>query len=79
MSPELSPSLETYLKDWSVTLAIGGAVCLMIGFFVGWIIWRKSRKFTEKVELDNREALSDYERTSEEISRIKAELSGGEQ
>lgn len=79
MSPNISPSLETYLIDWGITLAIGGGICLLIGFLIGWIIWRNTRKFTERVETDNREALSEYERTSVEISRIKAELSAGEQ
>ena len=75
MNPtDLSPAVERYLIDWAITIAIGGVICSILGFFVGWIIWRNTRKFAEKVETDNREALEDYERTSEEISRIKQEL-----
>jgi len=75
MAPTLSPSAETFLFDWSITFAIGGAFCLIIGFFIGWIIWKNSRTFAEQVEERNRKAFSDYEKTSDEISRIKSELS----
>ena len=78
MTPEITPSLENYLKDWSITLAIGGGICLFLGFFVGWIIWKNTRKFTEKVEKENRDAMSDFEKTSDEISRIKAELTAAD-
>lgn len=79
MSPTLSRSAESYLLDWSITLAIGGAICLIMGFFIGWIIWKNTRKLSERVEEKNRAAFADYEKTNDEISKIKSELaSGGE-
>jgi len=75
----LTPSAESYLIDWSITLTTGGAACLLAGLFIGWIIWKNTRKFLEKVEDGNRVALADYEKTSDEISKIKSELAiGGE-
>jgi hypothetical protein len=79
MSPSLTPHAESYLLDWGVTLLIGGGVCLLLGSFIGWIIWRNTRKFAEKVEEGNRAAFADYEKTSDEISRIKSELSGAKE
>lgn len=79
MSFSLTPSVETFLIDWSITLVAGGLVCLLAGLFIGWIIWKNTRKFLEKVEGGNRVAFADYEKTSDEISRIKSELAlGGE-
>ncbi|MDP4790959.1 MAG: hypothetical protein NWQ35_09050 [Verrucomicrobiales bacterium] len=75
MSPTLTPSAEIYLLDWGITLLIGGVVCLLLGCFIGWIIWKNTRKFTEKIEEGNRTALADYEKTSDEISKIKSGLS----
>ena len=75
MSPTLTPSAEIYLLDWGITLLIGGGVCLLLGCFIGWIIWKNTRKFTEKIEEGNRTALADYENTSDEISKIKSGLS----
>ena len=75
MSPTLTPSAEIYLLDWGITLLIGGGVCLLLGCFIGWIIWKNTRKFTEKIEEGNRTALADYEKTSDEISKIKSGLS----
>lgn len=77
MSAFLTPSAENYLLDWGITLLIGGAVCLLFGCFVGWIIWKNTRKLTEKIEEGNRTAFADYEKTSDEISKIKSELSAG--
>jgi len=77
MSPTLTPSAEAYLLDWGMTLVIGGAVCLLLGCFIGWIIWKNTRKFTEKVEEGNRAAFAEYEKTSDEISKIKSELAAG--
>ena len=77
MSSTLTPSAESYLIDWGMTLLIGGGVWLLLGCFIGWIIWKNTRTFTEKIEEGNRAALADYEKTSDEISRIKSELSGG--
>ncbi|MBP6782238.1 MAG: hypothetical protein KA152_00495 [Verrucomicrobiales bacterium] len=74
MAPTLSPSAETFLFDWSITFAIGGAFCLIIGFFIGWIIWKNTRRLSEQVEGKNRTAFADYEKTSEEIAKIKSEL-----
>lgn len=79
MSFSLTPSVESYLIDWGITLATGGLVCLLAGLFIGWIIWKNTRKFLEKVEDGNRVAFADYEKTSDEISKIKSELAiGGE-
>ena len=75
MSQTLTPSAEIYLLDWGITLLIGGGVCLLLGCFIGWIIWKNTRKFTEKIEEGNRTALADYEKTSDEISKIKSGLS----
>jgi len=72
----LPPSAESYLLDWSITLAIGGAVCSFLGFACGWIIWRKARRFTVTVEERNRSAFAEYEKTSDEVSRLKSELTG---
>jgi hypothetical protein len=77
MSPSLTRSAESYLIDWGMTLLLGGGACLLLGCFIGWIIWKNTLKFTEKIEGGNRAALADYEKTSDEISRIKSELSGG--
>ena len=75
MYPTITPSAEIYLLDWGITLLIGGGVCLLLGCFIGWIIWKNTRKFTEKIEEGNRTALADYEKTSDEISKIKSGLS----
>lgn len=72
---ELTPQVETYLKDWGITIALAGAICAFLGAFAGWIIWRNTRRFTQQVEDETRDALADYERTSDEISLIQAELS----
>jgi len=66
--------LESFLRDWSLTFALGGGICLLLGLLVGWIIWRNARKLTENIEAENREAFADYERTSDEMSRVRAEL-----
>jgi len=79
MLPETTPTLERFLIDWSVTLAIGGFACLLVGIVVGWIIWKNTRRFTVTIEDRNREALAEYERTSDEVSKIKAELSTSEE
>tara|TARA_R110000850_G_scaffold142269_1_gene264316 strand:- start:2145 stop:2369 length:225 start_codon:yes stop_codon:yes gene_type:complete len=71
----MTQSFENFLKDWSITLAAGGGICLLIGVVIGWIIWKNTRKFTERIEAENREAMADYERTSDEVSKIRAELS----
>lgn len=73
--PTVSTPLENYLRDWGITIAGAGLVCMLVGIFVGWIIWRNTRKFAEQVETKNRDALADYERSSDEISRVKAEIS----
>lgn len=77
--PTLSAPLENYLRDWGITIAAAGFVCLLLGVFVGWIIWRNTRKFAERVETENRDALADYERSSDEISRVKAEISSDQE
>lgn len=78
MNVDVLPSSENFLTDWGFTLTLSGLVCLLIGLVVGWIIWKNTRRFTETIENGNREAFADYERTSDEMSRIKAELSGTE-
>ncbi|NLT69846.1 MAG: hypothetical protein GXX91_04035 [Verrucomicrobiaceae bacterium] len=75
MTPFLTPAVEKYLLDWGITLLLGGALCLFLGCFIGWIIWKNTRKLTEKIEEGNRAAFADYEKTSDEISKIKSELS----
>jgi ABC-type nickel/cobalt efflux system permease component RcnA len=73
----LTPASEHYLIHWSVALAGAGLVLVLLGLFGGWIIWRNARRMTIDIEEKNRAALCDYEKTSEEISRIKSELSSG--
>lgn len=75
MTLDLPPNAEPFLTDWGLTFAIGGAICALIGGVAGWIIWKNTRKFTETVEDGNRDAFAEYERTSDEMSKIKAELS----
>ncbi len=74
MSPEITPEFTEFLKEWGITLGIAGGICLLIGTVAGWIIWRNTRKITEKIEKENRVALNDFERTSDEISKIKASI-----
>ena len=74
MSPEITPEFTDFLKEWGIILGIAGGICLLFGTVVGWIIWRNTRKFTEKIEKENRVALNDFERTSDEISKIKASI-----
>jgi len=76
MSSSASAPLEKFLADWSLTFLLGGGVCLLVGLVVGWIIWRNARKLTEDIETGNRDALADFERASDEVSRVKAQLSG---
>jgi hypothetical protein len=78
MKAFLTPSAETYLVDWGLTFAIGGALFVVMGFVSGWIIWRNARIFSQRVQERNRAAFADYEKTSDEISRLKSELVGGE-
>lgn len=78
MSSFLTPSSEAYLIDWGLTLAMGGGLCAIFGLLCGWIIWRNARNLTERVEERNRAALSDYEKSSDEVSRLKSELSAGD-
>ncbi|MDF1823659.1 MAG: hypothetical protein P1U68_03395 [Verrucomicrobiales bacterium] len=73
-----TPASEHFLTDWGLTIGISGSICALIGIVVGWIIWKNTRRFTENIENGNREAYADYERTSDEMSKIKAELSGTE-
>jgi hypothetical protein len=75
----ITPAAESYLIEWSITLAIGGAIFVILGCFIGWSIWRNGRKLSEAVEEKNRIAFADYEKTSDEISRIKSELAAGAQ
>jgi len=65
---------ERFLLDWALTLGLGGLLCALLGLVVGWIIWKKSRRIAEQVEAGNREGYADYERASDEVSRIRAEL-----
>jgi hypothetical protein len=78
MKSFFDPSAESYLLDWGLTFAIGGTLFVVFGFVSGWIIWRNARNFTQMVEERNRTAFADYEKTSDEISRLKSELVGGE-
>lgn len=74
MDQLLSPAAKLFLVDWLFAYSIAGVSFLVLGLVGGWIIWRKSRKFAESVEERTRTALSDCERTRDEISRIKSEL-----
>ena len=78
MNVSLPPSSEHFLTDWCLTMAISGLICALIGLVVGWIIWKNTRRFTETIENGNREAFADYETTSDEMSKIKAELSASD-
>ncbi|MDF1659714.1 MAG: hypothetical protein P1U58_19015 [Verrucomicrobiales bacterium] len=78
MNLDLPPSSENFLTDWGLTMAISGLICALIGLVVGWIIWKNTRRFTETIENGNRDAFADYERTSDEMSKIKAELSNSD-
>lgn len=71
----MTPELETFFIDWSTTFAIGGGVCVLLGLVTGWIIWKNSCKLTEEIESRNRDALGDYEKSSDEVAKIRAELS----
>ena len=70
----MDSTLKTFLTDWSLALSLGGMICLFFGFFAGWIIWKNTRKVTESLESDNREALATFETASEEVSKVRAEL-----
>lgn len=74
MIPEPKTAGEAYLYDWGLTLAMAGGICVILGLFAGWIIWRNTRNLAEKIESGNREAFAEYETTSDEVSKIKAEL-----
>ncbi|MEM6278997.1 MAG: hypothetical protein AAF733_05930 [Verrucomicrobiota bacterium] len=78
MNVDLTPTSQHFLTDWGMTLGLGGLFCALIGVVVGWIIWKNTRRFTEKIENGNRDAYADYEKTSDEMSRVKAELFGTE-
>ncbi|MDH4408892.1 MAG: hypothetical protein QE273_04680 [Verrucomicrobiales bacterium] len=78
MKSFFTPAAESYLLDWGLTFAIGGALFVIIGFVSGWIIWRNARNFSQRVQERNRVAFAEYEKTSDEISRLKSELVGGD-
>ena len=68
---------DRFLKDWAMLYLIGGAVFVFSGLIMGCIIWRKYRKTAEQVEEKNREAMGRFEEISDQVSRLKAELSDG--
>ncbi len=76
MSNQLTPESADFLTASGLTFFIAGGVCTLVGIVAGWIIWRNLRKMTEVIEAGNRDALADYEAMSDEVSRIRAELSG---
>lgn len=76
MTEQFTPEGIDFLLSWGLTFAILGAICALLGTVVGWIIWRNTRKVTEVIEAGNRDAFADYETMSDEVSRIRAELSG---
>jgi hypothetical protein len=76
MSNQLTPEGTDFLITSGLTFSITGGACALVGIVVGWLIWRNLRKMTEVVEAGNRDALADYEKMSDEVSRIRAELSG---
>ncbi|MDF1859744.1 MAG: hypothetical protein P1U87_05985 [Verrucomicrobiales bacterium] len=76
MSSDLPPETQDFLITWGATFAIAGLCFALIGIVAGWIIWKNTRKVTEEIEAGNRDALADYETTSDEVSKIRAELSG---
>jgi hypothetical protein len=69
-----SPALLHYLREWALALSAGGMVCLVLGVLAGWMIWRKTRHTAEFMESRNREALSEYERASEDLARVRNEI-----
>lgn len=78
MNP-LTPNTERFLFDGGISLTIGGLIFLLLGTFLGWIIWRNACRLAQSVEERNRAAIADFERSSDEISRIKSELAGNGQ
>ena len=74
MPSDITPEFTSFLKEWAMVFGIAGGVCLLLGTEVGWIIWENTCKFAEKLEEENRDALNDFERTSDEISKIRASL-----
>ncbi len=78
MKSLFSSPTETFLIDWGITFAFGGAFFVLMGTVSGWIIWRNARIFSQRLQDRNRAALADYEKTSDEISRLKSELVGGD-
>ena len=50
MKSFFTPAAESYLLDWGLTFAIGGALFVIIGFVSGWIIWRNARIFSQRVQ-----------------------------
>lgn len=76
MTDQFTPEGIDFLLSWGITFAIAGAACAALGSLVGWIIWRNTRKVAEAIEAGNRDAFADYENMSDEVSRIRAELSG---
>ena len=49
MKSFFTPAAESYLLDWGLTFAIGGALFVIIGFVSGWIIWRNARIFKSEL------------------------------
>lgn len=76
MLDRLDSTTEDFFLTWGANIAVVGGACLLLGMVAGWIIWRKTRTLTEKIESGNREALADFETSSDDVSKIRAELSG---
>lgn len=74
----LTPIVERYLLDWGLAYLIGGGVFLCLGALLGWMLWKSAQRKTELLEERNRTAMADFERSCDEISRIKSELAAGE-
>lgn len=72
MELNLTTEAETFFSDFAIAFSLVGAVFVIFGSIVGYMIWKKTRRLTEEIESGNRDAMSDFERTSDEMSRIKA-------
>ncbi len=72
----LATAMERYFTDWALLYIMGGTIFALVGLIAGWMIWRKYRERAEHVESQNRKAMGQYEEISDQMSHLRAELSG---